>query len=157
MNKFKIKPSQMILDFIKSFEELRLEAYICPAGKLTIGYGHTSGVKSGMKITREEAEDLLKRDVSFAEKAVDDIQQYFSYQCFTQNEYDALLSLVFNIGNEKFRNSTIRRMIIAGMPKEQIAEQFLKWTYIKGKYSNGLQRRRQQEKRIFLGGSYKNV
>ena len=157
MNKFKLHPSQMIIDFIKSFEELRLEAYICPAGKLTIGYGHTSGVKSGMKITAAEAEELLKKDLAYAEKALDDIQQYFSYLCFSQNEYDALISLVFNIGNEKFRTSTIRRMLIAGMPKEKIADQFPLWTYIKGKYSNGLQRRRQAEKKIYLGGTYKNV
>lgn len=154
MNKFKLHPSQKIIDFIKSFEALSLNAYICPAGKLTIGYGHTSGVKPGMKITEAEAEELLKKDLSYAEKAVDDIQQYFSYQCFSQNEYDALISLVFNIGNEKFRTSTIRKMIIAGKPVEKIAEEFPKWTYIKGKFSNGLQRRRKAEQKIFLRGIY---
>ena len=62
--------TQKGLDLIKKYEGLRLEAYKCPAGVWTIGYGHTKGVIKGMKISKEEAEEFLKQDVSIVELQV---------------------------------------------------------------------------------------
>ena len=59
------------LNLIKSFEGFRAEAYICPAGVLTIGYGHTGGVSSGQRVTEQEAEQLLCADATDAEQAVE--------------------------------------------------------------------------------------
>lgn len=138
------------LDFIKKWESLSLKAYKCPKGIWTIGYGHTSGVKPGMQITKEEAEALIKKDVFMAESAVNELQQFFSYPVMSQNEYDALVSLVFNIGTDAFRKSTLRKYIILGYPKKTIADQFLVWTYVNKKYCQGLQNRRREERQIYL-------
>lgn len=82
------------LELIKRFEGCRLSAYKCPAGVLTIGYGHTgSDVKAGMRITENEAETLLKKDVSKFESIVAK-----NYPTATQNQFDALVSICFNCG-----------------------------------------------------------
>jgi lysozyme len=51
------------IDLIKRFESLELEAYLCPAGAWTIGWGHTAGVEPGMRITEQHAEELLGLDI----------------------------------------------------------------------------------------------
>ncbi len=58
---------------IKSFEALRLNSYLCPAGKWTIGYGHTDGVNRGMLITEKTADAFLKQDIKHAEQAVNEV------------------------------------------------------------------------------------
>lgn len=106
------KISQKGLDLIKRFEGLRLTAYKCPSKIWTIGYGHTAGVKSGQKITKEQAEEFLKKDVEWAEKAVNKLKYDF-----TQNEFDALVSFTFNCGTGSLaqltRNQTRNRPQIA--------------------------------------------
>ena len=140
--------SEAGLNYIKSFEELRLRSYICPAGKLTVGYGHTgTDVKPNMIITEAEAAELFRKDCAWVEAAVNAMNADLK-----QNEFDALCSLVFNIGADAFRNSTIRRLVVKKADKQKIAEQFLLWTYIKGHYSQGLQNRRREEQKIFLKG-----
>lgn len=144
----KMHLSESGLNYIKSFEELRLRSYICPAGKLTVGYGHTGpDVKPNMIITEGEAAELFKKDCAWVEDAVNAMNTDLQ-----QNEFDALCSLVFNIGAAAFRNSTIRRLILNKSEKIKIADQFLVWTYIKGQYSQGLQNRRREERKIFLEG-----
>lgn len=144
----KMHLSESGLNYIKSFEELRLRSYICPAGKLTVGYGHTGpDVKPNMIITEGEAAELFRKDCAWVEDAVNAMNADLK-----QNEFDALCSLVFNIGGEKFRTSTIRRLIVKKADKQKIADQFLVWTYIKGQYSQGLQNRRREEQKIFLKG-----
>lgn len=143
-----MKMSEAGLNYIKSYEELRLRSYICPAGKLTVGYGHTGpDVKPNMIITEAEAAELFRKDCAWVEAAVNAMNADLQ-----QNEFDALCSLVFNIGADKFRNSTIRRLIVKKADKQKIADQFLVWTYIKGHYSQGLQNRRREEQKIFLKG-----
>ena len=88
---------------IKRFEGLELEAYQDIAGIWTIGYGHTGpDVKPGMKITEAEAEALLKRDLKPREEAVARLVNV----PLNQNEFDALVSFVYNVGAEAFRKST---------------------------------------------------
>lgn len=89
------------LAVIKKYEGCRLTAYKCPAGVWTIGYGHTAGVKEGMKITQAQAESYLKADCASAEKAVN---SYNSKYNWNQNQFDALVSFTFNCGSGNLRN-----------------------------------------------------
>ena len=77
------------LQLIKSFEGCRLTAYKCPAGVWTIGYGHTAGVKQGMTITQEQADNYLKSDLVIYENHVNNLNRSFN-----QNEFDALVSIL---------------------------------------------------------------
>ena len=132
-------------------EGMRLAAYTCPAGKLTIGIGHTGpDVKKGMRITEARAYELLAQDIAPVENLLNGLGV-----TFTQNQYDALLSFILNIGITNFKRSTMLMHIRAGAPAERIAGEFLRWVFItrEGKkvQSNGLTARRRAERRQFLG------
>jgi len=88
-----MRTSQEGIDLIKQFEGCRLVAYVCPAGRLTIGYGHTGGVTEHQEITMEQAEAYLKDDLRSFEKAVCAL-----YPAASQREFDALVSLAYNAG-----------------------------------------------------------
>ncbi len=133
------------LDLIKSFESLRLNAYLCPAGVLTIGYGHTGkDVNTGNTITEERADELLAYDVSKFEKGVSGAVHID----LTQNQFDALVSLAFNIGLSAFTRSTLLRKLNQG-DLEGAALEFLRWNRASGKILIGLVRRRDRERYIF--------
>lgn len=138
-----MKISKVGLDLIKSFEGCRLQAYQCSAGVWTIGYGHTRGVKAGDKITQTKAEEFLKEDLARFETHVNTVNNQFRYE-FNQNEYDALVSFAFNIGN-------INGLTMNGQRnKFQIAYNMTSYVYAAGKKLNGLVRRREAEKALFL-------
>ena len=82
------------IDIIKRFEGLRTEAYLCPAGRWTIGYGHTSGVREGQVITAQRAETLLAQDVGFIERRLATRLDAI----LTDSQFSALVSFVFNLG-----------------------------------------------------------
>lgn len=131
-------------DFVAQFEGLSLKAYVCPAGVLTIGYGHTKGVSEGDKITKEQALDLLADDLrEHAESVKDAVRVDIS-----RNQFVALLSLAFNIGAANFKRSSVVRNLNNGAPM-QAAESFLLWNRAGGKVLAGLTRRRNAEKRLF--------
>lgn len=138
-----MKTSQRGIDLIKQFEGLRLTAYKCPAGVYTIGYGHTRGVKRGMKITEEEASAYLTADLRNSEKAV---ERYDSIYHWNQNEYDALVSFTFNCGATNLR-SLLRN---GGRNRSQIAATLPLYRKAGGKVLKGLERRRAAEKALFL-------
>lgn len=104
------KISEKGLTLIKNFEGLRLEAYLCPSGVWTIGYGHTKGVKKGHKCTKEQASHYLRADVAWAEVAV----RHLVKVPLNQNQFDALVSFVFNIGTGAFAKSTLLRVLNSG-------------------------------------------
>ena len=105
------------LNFIKSFEGLRLTAYRCPAGKWTIGYGHTKGVKKGMYISEAVATHFLIEDVQRVEPV---INSYDGIYHWTQNEFDALASFAFNCGI-----GNLKKLLKYGQrTKSQIADAF---------------------------------
>ncbi|MDO5340882.1 MAG: lysozyme [Bacteroidia bacterium] len=143
-----MKTSPSAIALIKSFEGFSLTAYRCPAGCLTIGYGHTSNVTEGMAINEQQAEKLLKQDICFAELAVDMLGK------LTQNQYDALVSFVFNVGNRAFSSSRLRRYVLADPNDPAIRQEFLRWIYItvKGRkqISKGLQNRRNAEANLYF-------
>lgn len=138
-----MKTSQRGINLIKQFEGLRLTAYKCPAGVYTIGYGHTRGVKRGMKITEEEASAYLAADLRNSEKAV---ERYDSIYHWNQNEYDALVSFTFNCGATNLR-SLLRN---GGRNRSQIAATLPLYRKAGGKVLKGLERRRAAEKALFL-------
>ena len=151
-----MKTSENIRKFIKNFEGLRLNAYLCPARVWTIGYGHTgSEVKKGLVITKEQAEKYFREDVAIHENNVSRLVKV----PLTQNRFDALVSFEYNVGYGNFANSTLLRLLNA-KKYAQAAEQFTRWVYttvsVNGKPKSvalsGLVNRRKREKEIFLNG-----
>ena len=133
---------------IKYCEGLRLTSYVCPAGKPTIGWGHTYGVKLGRTISEAEAEILLDHDYQQAE---DDVLELVTVP-LTENQLGALTSFVFNLGQGNFSKSTLLRKINASDFAGAAAE-FDKWVYatvngVKTKLS-GLVVRRKLERSLF--------
>ena len=128
------------LNLIKEFEGFRAKAYKCPAGVWTIGYGHTRGVTPDMTISMAEAETLLKQDAGWAEIVVN---KYVEVE-LTQNQYDALVSLVYNIGEGNFRTSTVLKELNK-RNYEEAREAFKLWNKANGKTLPGLTRRRKAE------------
>lgn len=139
-----MKISQKGIDLIKSFEGCRLAAYKCPAGVWTIGYGHTSGVRAGQKITQKQAEDFLKSDLQVYEKGVEKAVRVK----LNQNQFDALVSFSFNCGLGALKNSTLLKKLNAGDYKGASAE-FPRWNKANGRILAGLKRRRKAEKTLF--------
>lgn len=137
------KISQAGLDLIKQFEGCRLTAYQCSAGVWTIGYGHTAGVRKGMKITQAQADAYLKQDVAKFEKYVNNA----SYVPFTdklnQNQFDALVSFVFNLGQGNLMK------LCKGRTINQVPAVMQQYCKANGKTLPGLQRRRKAEAALY--------
>lgn len=137
--------TQQGLDLIKKYEGLRLEAYKCPAGVWTIGYGHTKGVYKGMSITKEEAEKLLQQDVSVFE-----LQVVNTVGKLAACKIDALVSFAYNVGIAAFRNSTLCRKVKANSDDPAIRNEFGKWVYAGSKKLQGLVKRRAEEAEMYF-------
>lgn len=132
------------LDLIKSFEGLELKAYLCPAKVWTIGYGSTGPhVKQGMVITEAEAEALLRKDLARFEASVAK-----AVPNATQSQFDAMVSLAFNIGTAGFEKSTVARKAAAG-DHSGAAAAFALWNKGGGKVLTGLVRRREAEANLY--------
>lgn len=129
---------------VMDFELCKLNAYLCPAGIPTIGYGHTGDVKLGDKITQHQADAILEVDLQKFEMAVDRLAKNPN-----ANQFSAMVSLAFNIGVEAFTKSTLLKKFNAGAPLSA-ANEFDKWVHAKGKVLPGLVRRRAAEKALFL-------
>ena len=139
-----ISPAGLAL--IKRFEGLRTEAYRCPAGVWTIGYGSTRGVREGMKITEAQAEALLLRDVERFERDVVGMVEV----PITQGMFDALVSFAFNLGAEAMRRSTLLRLLNQSRYADA-AQQFARWNKAGGRVLDGLTKRRAAERALFEG------
>lgn len=139
------------LDLIKQFEGLRLKAYKCPADVWTIGYGHTSAagnpaVKSGMTITEAQANRILASDLGQYEDAINNSVKVD----LTQNQFDALVSFVYNVGIGAFQKSTLLKKLNAGQ-YDAVPGELMKWTKGGGKELPGLVRRRRAEAALWRG------
>lgn len=136
------------LALIKSFEGKRLVSYDDGVGVWTVGYGTTriNGVKvqKGSTITDSQAELYLKADLETFENVVNNVVTIE----VNQNQFDALVSLTYNIGATAFTNSTLLRKLNSGDFKDA-SEQFLVWNKGGGKVMTGLVRRREAEKELF--------
>lgn len=138
--------SKLGRSLIKHFEGLRLDAYRCAAGRLTIGWGHTAGVRPGQHITVAEAERLLTADIAPIERLLNVLDLDLS-----QEQFDALVSWIFNLGRANFEHSTLLRRLMEGASKEEVAAQIVRWTYADGRQLRGLMERRAVEANTFLG------
>ena len=141
-----MKISQKGIDLIKKFEGCKLQAYLCPAGVWTIGVGHTKGVKKGMVITQQQAETFLKDDI----KPIETLLNGMGIN-YTQNQFDALTSWIYNLGIGAFKSSTMYKYIVARRKDVEIADQMVRWVNAGGKPLLGLKKRRAEEANMFLG------
>lgn len=139
-----MKISKQGIDLIKKYEGFKPYAYLCPAKILTIGYGHTRGVRLGQTCTEAEAEQFLKEDLEIAEIELNKMQG------LSQNQFDALASFIFNLGVRNFQKSTLRTEILRGSNEAEIRSEFGRWIYAGGKISKGLQARRKAEADLFF-------
>lgn len=140
-----MKTSNTGIELIKEHEKCRLKAYRCPAGVWTIGYGHTQGVTENMKITAAEADRLLRADVAEAETAVNR-----EALPLNQNQFDALVSFVFNLGAGNFQRSGLLRMIRVNPQSLNIRTELMKWVKAKGETLPGLVFRRKAEANLYF-------
>ena len=140
-----MKTSSKGIELIKEHEGFSSRAYLCPAGKWTIGYGHTGGVKSGDVISKWQAEELLRKDVLTAERAVN--RQRLP---LNQNQFDALVSFTFNLGVGSLQRSTLLRRARVNVNDPGIAAEFKKWVYGGGRVLPGLVKRRQAEATLYF-------
>ena len=141
-DKQRISPKGVAL--IKRWEGCRLKAYLCPANVWTVGYGHTKTVKPGQRINQAQANALLAKDLVVYEEAV---RKHVTSK-LTQHQFDALVSLCFNIGVGAFRNSTLVRLLNQKR-YSQAADEFDRWVYADSKRLPGLVSRRKAEKKLF--------
>jgi lysozyme len=142
--------SPAAINLIKGFESLSLDAYLCPAGVWTIGWGHTSGVREGLRITEELAEEFLRRDVAQVDQGLAKI----IHAPLTQGQYDALVSLCFNLCGGAQRLPAIAPRLVAKLDEGDYAgaaNELLDIDKANGKVLPGLVRRRAAERALFVG------
>lgn len=141
------KTGQKGINLIKDFEKKKLVAYMpTPNDRPTIGWGHTGkDVFLGMVITDEEADRLLELDLIPCEEC---IERWVDVD-LEQEEFDALVSFIFNVGVGAFRNSTLLKLLNLKRYRAA-ADQLLRWNKQSGVVLNGLTRRRRAERELFL-------
>jgi lysozyme len=144
------------LEIIKNFEKCKLKAYQDGGGVWTCGWGSTGpDINEHTEWTQEEAD---KRLVEYFEDMWKRIQKSILYpDLYNENQKAAICSLAYNIGNEAFAGSTLRRKMNALSPilqtqayLEDLGNEFLKWDWDNGKREPGLLARRRQERALFL-------
>ena len=139
-----MKTSAEGISLIKKFEGCELYAYQCSANVWTIVYGHTKDVEPGMQITQEDAEQML----------VDELHEYENYineyvtAPLSQNQFDAMVSWVYNLGPANLKASTLLKVLNAG-DYEGVPAQLKRWNKAGGEILDGLIRRREAEARLF--------
>ena len=142
-----MKVGERGLDLIKTFEGLRLDAYLCPAGVPTIGWGATGpDIKMGMTWTRQQADERLAADVG---RFADRVTKLVHGAETTQAQFDAMVSFAFNLGAGALLASTLLKKHRAG-DRTGAADQFMRWVFAGDKRLPGLVRRREAEKRLYL-------
>ncbi len=139
-----MQASGKCITMIEGFEGDRRFAYPDARGQWTIGYGHTAGVKAGNSCSPAQAQVWLQEDVSVAAAAINRLVAV----PLNQNQFDALVSLVFNIGIGAFQQSTLRRNLNE-MRYDAASLQFLVWTRAGRWHPLGLWKRRQAERALF--------
>jgi lysozyme len=146
-----MKTSPNGIDLIKRFEGFSSKPYLCPADVWTIGYGATR-LLDGSAVTKDtptidynQGTKLLEKQLEQYELAVDAAV----HVAINQNQFDAMVSLCYNIGAGNFSKSTLVKLLNAGN-STKAAQEFLRWNKVKGKPILGLLRRREEEMRLFL-------
>ena len=134
------------IELIKHFEGFKAESYICAGGHLTIGYGHKIRAEEKFRtISLNEAENILMKDLLCTERIV---IKYID-TLLHDNQFAALVSFTFNMGNAALQRSILRQKVNYGLNKEA-GREFLRWVYAGGKRQYGLALRRLAERNLFL-------
>ena len=132
----------MNLEIIKKYEGFSSQAYKCPAGVWTVGWGHTGrDINKDTILTREEAELTLQKDVANLQEQI----LFLLDDKPTTNELDALTSLVYNVGLGAFKKSRLLKRINLKENGELIAKEWIEFNKVNGKVVKGLLRRRAEE------------
>ena len=140
------------VELIRHFEGCRFDAYLCPAGVWTIGYGHTADVKEGDSIDQEAAEAFLIEDLEKFEQAVMRLVEV----PLTQQQFDALVSWTFNLGAGNLAESTLLRKL-NNYQYAEVPEQMMRWVRAGGKVLDGLVRRRAAEAALFQNKDWREA
>jgi lysozyme len=140
------------IELIRHFEGCRLDAYLCPAGVWTIGYGHTADVKEGDSIDQEAAEAFLIEDLEKFEQAVTRMVEV----PLTQQQFDALVSWTFNLGAGNLAESTLLRKL-NNYQYAEVPEQMMRWVRAGGQVLDGLVRRRAAEAALFQNKDWREA
>lgn len=145
-----MKTSIIGRNLIKTFEGYRNKAYYDAVGVLTIGYGHTGGVQEGDTVTEAGADALLQQDLKAAENTVNATGLKLS-----QLQFDALVSLVFNIGSGNFNSSTLLKLLKENTaPGDAIEKWWKAWNKGGGRVLPGLVKRRAAEYALYSKGFF---
>lgn len=147
-----LKISQEGIALIKKFEGCELTAYQCSAGVWTIGYGHTKGIEEGMEITQQEAEDMLVEELHEYENYINDNVT----APLSQNQFDAMVSWVYNLGPANLKASTLLKVLNAG-DYDGVPAQIKRWNKAGGVTLDGLIRRREAESLLFQNKEWYEV
>lgn len=139
------------INLIKEFEKCKLKAYLDSRNIPTIGWGNTfyedgSKVKMGETITQERADELFVNILKDFEEKLNSLVT----SILNQNQFDAIMTFVYNIGQEAFSISTILKKINLNPNDPTIALEFMRWNKSAGRVLNGLTRRRQQEASLYF-------
>ena len=140
------------LALIKKFEGLELEAYKCAAGVWTIGYGHTKDVQPGDVWSESHADHMLEVELEEFEAYINDNVT----APLSQNQFDALVSWVYNLGPANLKASTMLKVLNSG-DYEGVPAQIKRWNKAGGKVLEGLIRRREAEALLFVGRDWNEV
>jgi lysozyme len=141
-----MKISNEGIELIKRWESFRSKPYKCAAGVWTIGYGHTRTASSYQQpITEQSAAELLKQDIEIFEAQLKTLALPVLEQC----QYDAIVSLVFNIGTGNFKGSNTHKAIMHNPRSKYIADNWIEWRNGGGEYLRGLMRRRFDELKLY--------
>ncbi len=143
--------AEVVINLVKHFEGCKLKAYLCPAGKLTVGYGHLvlpeDGIELGQTIELWEAEAFLYDDIQIATRGVMrqvDVELH-------PFQLAALVDFVFNLGSGQFGTSTLLKKVNSG-DHAGAALEFKRWIFAGGKPLQGLARRRDAEAGLWISG-----
>lgn len=137
---------------IKKFEGCELKAYQCSAGVWTIGYGHTKDVEEGDTISKDQAEEMLVEELHEYENYVNE----YVNVALSQNQFDALVSWVYNLGPANLKSSTMLKVLNDGK-YEDVPYQMKRWNKAGGKVLDGLVRRREAEALLYQGREWYEI
>ena len=152
MGRLLMKISEEGKALIKKFEGCKLEAYLCPAGYWTIGFGNVKNAKEGKTISQNEADFYLTKDLEEFESYVNSMVKV----PLEQNQFDALVAWTFNLGGSNLRSSTMLKVLNNG-EYDKVPSEMKRWNKAGGKTLQGLIRRREAESLLFKNEPWHEV
>lgn len=147
-----MKTSAEGIALIKKFEGCELESYLCPADVWTIGYGTTKNVIEGMRITENQAEELLKKDLETFEEEIERLVEVPLSQC----QFDSLVAWTYNLGATNLKKSTLLK-VLNRAEHDEVPIQIKRWNKANGEVLKGLVRRREAEALLYEGKDWQEV